>query len=195
MDYMTLLTDTAGVAAGRFSFLTYRRRGQDVCSVDESDLTMVFCLQGKVEYQSRTREYSLGTGYFTVVDKRAIVTSACPTGTVLLKYSLPPFLSAYVIEWMCVFETPIFPVLTISERLAIWIDYLVRGMVRGESGNFYAVQRRELALRLLEYPSRQLGGIYDPLSTCIRHCVKLGKCPFTGTADCNPSCEESQSCR
>lgn len=195
MDYTTLLTDTAGVTAGRFSFATYRRGGQDVCSVDESDLTIVFCLQGKVEYQSRTRDYSLGPGYFTVVDKRAIVTSACSPGSVLLKYSLPPFLSAYTIEWMGVFENPIFPVLTISERLAIWIDYLVRGMVRGESGNFYAVQRRELALRLLEYPSRQLGGIYDPLSTCIRHCVKHGGCPFTDTADCNPVRQESHSCR
>ena len=195
MDYMTLLTDTAGVTADRFSFLTYRCKGRDVCLVDDNDLTMVFCLQGKVEYQSRTRGYSLGPGYFTVIDRRAIVTSDCPPGTVLLKYSLPPFLSAYIIEWMGVFETPIFPVLTISERLAIWIDYLVRGMVRSETGKFYTVQRRELALRLLEYPSGQLGGIYAPLLTCIRHCMKRDECLFTNTADCNPACKDGHFCR
>lgn len=195
MDYMTFLAGVAGTTADRFSFVTYGRAAQDVCSGNKSDLTMVFCLQGEVGYQSRTQRFSMAAGNFTVIDKRAIVVSGCPPGTVLLKYSIPPFLSAYIIEWMGVFETPVFPIVPIMPQLAIWIDFLVRGIVRGESGNFYAIQRRELALRLSDYPSGQLGPICTPLSICSRHCVKLGKCPFAGITDPKPISEIDHSFR
>lgn len=180
---MTLSTDAPGLAADRFWFLTYRRGGQDACSAADGDLTMIFCLQGNVAYQSRSQEYSMGAGYFTVIDKRAIVASACPPGTALLKYALPPFLSAYMIEWMGVFETPVFPVVPIDPQLAAWADSLIRGMARGESGYYYAGQRRALALRLTNYPSGELGGMYVPLSTCIRHCAGLAGCPFVREVD------------
>lgn len=195
MNYMTLLTDADGTTADRFSFATYRRGGQDVCSGNRGDLILVFCLQGEVGYQSRTADYSMKAGFFTVIDKRAIVASVCPPGTVLLKYSLPPFLAAYIMEWIGGYDISVFPVVPIMPELLVWIDFLVRGMARGESGHFYAVQRRELALRLLEYPPEQLRYIRVPLSNCTRHCATRSECPFAGITAPEPISEIDYSCR
>lgn len=170
MDYRNIFREKDAFTTSSY-VCSYFRLGGPIHVTRCDDYPMLFVLAGSVtlSYGDHPAKTILA-GEMVIVNRRMITAVWCPSGTILMEYTLPKELTARFRQDSACFTQPFQPSIPITGRLETWVEQLIHPCL----GN-HRPQEDGLLELLVKYQKHRLKTICEIIKSYIEQQTPVDK--------------------